>query len=110
MLRAHVVVECLQVFEGLRVAPDLEQSKEVRGIDLLQHIEADNTGTVLGARLQLLEHLASGPRVRGFELHVDDDELLWLELSHSSTNEAGKRCKKQEHEYQSFNKHINPLL
>jgi len=63
----------LEVLEGLRVAPDLEQSEEVRAIRLLQHIEADNTGTVLGVRVQLLEHIASGPRVRGFELHVDDD-------------------------------------
>src|SRR5437660_9589965 len=35
------------------------------------------------------QHIASGPRVRGFKLHVDD-ELLWLGLSHSSTNESGE--------------------
>jgi hypothetical protein len=47
----------------------------------------------------------SGSRVLGFELHVDDDELLWPGPSHSSANEAEERCKKQEHEYQSFNQH-----
>src|SRR5467141_56785 len=100
----------LEVLEGLRVAPDLEQTEEVRAIDLLQHIEADKTGTALGARVQLLEHIASGPRVRGFKLHVEDDELLWLGLSHSSTNEAGEHCNNQEHECQSFNKHAHPSL
>ena len=44
--------------EGLCTGPGLEEDEEVGAIDLLQHIEADDPGTVQTLRGQIIEHSA----------------------------------------------------
>ena len=57
------------------------RAKKLAAVDLLQHIEADDTGTGQAVRGQIIEQSTPGLGVRGLELHIDDDILQLVGLS-----------------------------
>src|SRR5580698_276788 len=53
----------LKIQERLRRGPDLEDSEQIRTVDLLQHIEVHDAGTGLGIRGQFFQHLSPALRI-----------------------------------------------
>ena len=86
----YLVQQCLcltQIFKGLtsvRVHPGLEQHKKVWSLDFFIGSEADRPVPAAESR-QLLKELLAAVLLRGQELYISHDELLFVSSSGETT-------------------------